>query len=189
MNGFPTGSGRPKALATLCAALLALAGCGGGEHEADNAAEGAAPTLAKLPISINAVMVSSVSEPSEFLFAIGNGDLPKDDADWDQLKYHAYQMVLAGQTIQLPGQGEKDLEWVTDPQWRKLADDLTQIGFKALQLAQAHDADRAKWQEIGNALVDRCQSCHMKFKPDVPTDNIFYRGGKRLSVGESVFQH
>jgi hypothetical protein len=180
-----TALSRIPAIALAALAGIGLASC---QNQPKPAAPPTQPAgLTKLAVSINAVMVSTVSASADFLFAIGNGDLPKDDLDWKQVEYHAYQTVLAGQLIQVPGQGELDKTWVASPEWKKFSEQLTQIGFKALRLAQAKDSDAKKWQEIGSNLVDNCEACHASFKPEIPSQAIFHEGGKRASEGKSIF--
>jgi hypothetical protein len=176
---------RTIAIAAGAMLALGLSGCQSAKKAEEAPAVPAG--LAKLPISINAVMVSTVSASADFLFAIGNGDLPKDEHDWKQVEYHAYQMILAGQLMQVPGQGEQDAGWVKSPEWKKFSEDLTQIGFNALRLAEAKDADGKKWEAIGSSVVDNCEACHASFKPEIPSQNILHEGGKRASEGKSIF--
>ncbi len=167
---------------------LALAGCQQQTKKEEPAAPPPAQVgLTKMPISINATMVGMVSASADFLFAVGNGDLPKNDHDWNQVQYHAYQMILGGQIIQIPGTGEGDAAWVRHPEWKKYSRDLTDIGFKALKLAQAKNTDAKSWEEVGDNLVDNCLACHNKFKPEIPSQGILHEGTKPASEGKSIF--
>ncbi len=169
--------------------MLALAACQQQAKKQEPAAPAAATPagLTRMPISINATMVGMISASADFIFAVGNGDRPKNDHDWKQVEYHAYQMILGGQIIQIPGTGQGDAAWVTHPEWKTYSQDLTDIGFKALELAQAKNGDVKSWEAIGDNLVDNCLQCHEKFKPEIPSQGILHEGGKRESEGKSIF--
>lgn len=167
---------------------LALAGCQQQAKEEAPAPQAATvPTLTKMPISINATMVGMISNSADFLFAVGNGDLPKNDHHWNQVQYHAYQMILGGQIMKVPGTGEGDAAWVEHPEWQQRSQELTDIGFEALKLAQAKNGDAASWKKIGDTLVQNCLGCHEKFKPEIPSQGILHQDTKRESQGKSIF--
>jgi predicted small lipoprotein YifL len=174
-------------MAALAPVLIALGACGQ-KTETPPAQAPQASTVAeapKLPISIDAAMVGVVDHASDFLFAIGNGDLPKNDREWDLVRDHAYQMVVAGQVIKMQGTGANDAKWVADPGWQKMSDRLTEIGLEAVKLADAKQTQG--WDKIGNDLVDQCLACHEAFKPDTPSQKILHSPTKRESEGKSVF--
>ena len=164
--------------------LVALAGCQK-STKADQAPVAEPPASIKLPISINATMVGLVDRASDFLFAIGNGDLPRNDHEWDVVRNSAYQMVIAGKVIQLEGTGQNDAQWVANPEWKKYSEQLSAIGLEAEKLADAKDPKG--WDIIGGKLIDTCQACHMSFKPSVPSQGILHEGTKWESEGKSVF--
>lgn len=166
---------------------IALAGCQQRAAKEEAPATAAPAGLTKLPISINATMVGLVDHSSDFIFAVGNGDLPKNDHDWDMVKDHAYEMILAGQIIQIPGTGDGDAAWVANSDWKTWSQDLTEIGQMALGLANAKSTDAKSWQKIGDDLVQNCLACHQKYKPDIPSQGILHGGTKGASEGKSVF--
>jgi hypothetical protein len=167
--------------------FLALAGCQqkGAEPVAQELSAG---PVNQLPISINAAMVALTDQSSDYIFAPGNNDMPKSDHDWFLVRNAAYDMMLAGSVIQIPGTGQHDAQWVNEPEWRKLASEMTQVGNRALQLADAKSTDQAKWQQVGDDLVQTCLSCHEKFKPDTPSQGVLHEATKRESIGKSVFR-
>ena len=93
--------------------LLALAAC---QSESPDAGAETPPaaTVSQLPISINAAMVALTDQSSDYIFAPGNGDMPKTDHHWSQVRNAAYDMMLAGRVIQIPGTGEFDAQWVAN---------------------------------------------------------------------------
>lgn len=175
----------PSLLATSLAAL-ALVGC---DQAAEAPADDAATTagLQSLPISINATMVGITDQSADYIWAVGNGDLPRDDHDWDQVRGAAYDMILTGQVIKVPGTGEFDAQWAANPDWQAHADELTKIGEDALPLAEAKSEDVEAWRAIGDRLVANCLACHDLFKPEVPSQSILHEGTERESRGISIF--
>jgi cytochrome c556 len=162
------------------AAVLALAGCQQG-------AKKEASEEMTLPISINAAMVGTVSHSADYIFALSNGDMPKNDHDWDLVRSAAYETMLGGKVIQLPGTGSNDANWVKDPEWKGYADQLTVLGGEAEKLVEERSTDKDKWNTLGGQLVDDCLACHMKFKPEIPSQGILHGSTERESRGVSIF--
>jgi hypothetical protein len=164
-------------------AALSLVGCAKppAETKPPDAAAAAAAAIAamQLPVSLNAVMVGVVDHASDPLFDVGNATrtnqpekTPKTDADWRQVEYHAYQMIVSGRIMQIPGTGPMDKQWTSDPRWKPFADAVTDVGSQMLQKAQAKTTDG--FEELGDKLVDACEGCHKVFKPEIPTMRIMH---------------
>ena len=166
--------------------LLALAACQQAEAPVEETAEGSAPELA-LPVPINAAMVGIVDQSADYIWAVGNGDMPRDDHDWDLVRGAVYDMILGGQVIQIVGTGEYDVQWVANSDWQRLSNELTALGEEALPLAEAKSEDVEAWRAIGDHLVDNCLQCHELFKPEVPSQGILHESTERESLGESIF--
>lgn len=162
-------------------AAISLASCQ--ESTESNEAEGAAAP--ELPISLNAVMVGMVDEAGDYIWAAGNGDMPTDDEGWYKLRNSAYRAIVAGKVIQLAGTGPDDAAWVADPEWQRLADEMTSVGMEALAMAEARQTDG--WEDVGNQLVEKCESCHAIFKPEIPSQGIMHEPTENETEGESVF--
>lgn len=160
--------GRFSSSLVLVALAITTVGC-----QQETQGETSAQSVPSLPITLNEMMVGEVDLAADVLWAVGNGDTPKNDRDWHQVRNHAYQLVVAGAAIQLPTTGTFDAEWKTDPQWREYADDLTAIGQDAVALAEAREATEG-WFELGSRLVDNCEGCHAVFKPDIPSQGVFH---------------
>jgi hypothetical protein len=176
-------SGRPFRIAGNILAAAALAGC----QQADDTPAEPASAASTLPISLNAAMVSVVDHSADYLFALGNGDMPDDDHDWDLVRSAAYETILSGRLIQMAGTGSNDAAWVADPAWQKMAGELTGIGQQALVLAEQKSTDEAQWRALGDSLVANCLACHEQFKPEIPSDGILHETTGRESRGESIF--
>lgn len=173
------------ALATI-ALSFGLASCQQAAEPEAAASDGPATELT-LPVSINAAMVGLIDHSADYLFAVGNGDLPRDDHDWDLVRSSAYDMILGGKVIQIKGTGEYDAQWVANPEWKELSDDLTDIGQKTLALAEAKSTDVEQWRTLGDQLVTNCLDCHEKFKPEIPSEGILHESTERESRGISIF--
>ncbi len=163
-------------------ALTGLAACQKAEES-----EAPATETIKLPISINAAMVALTDHSADYIFAPGNGDMPKDDHDWDLVRSAAYDMALAGTVLQIEGTGADDAKWVANPEWKTMAKELTGMGQEAIGLATEKSSDQEKWKNLGDRLVQNCLACHDKFKPETPSQGILHEGTKRESLGQSIF--
>lgn len=158
-------------LTSLSALALGLAGCQQAEAppEVSEMAETSEVLAApKLPVSINAAMVGLIDHSADYIFAVGNGDMPRDDHDWDLVRSATYDMILGGTVIQIEGTGEYDAQWVANDEWRVISDELTAIGQEALVLADAKSTDVEAWRGVGDKLVANCLTCHEMFKPESP---------------------
>ena len=158
---------------------LVLGACTNSPNPANQAAVAPpAPAPLTLPISLNAVMVGAIDHASDPLFGVGNalfgsGKLPKSDDDWREVQYHAYQMILLGKVIQIPGTGPRDVEWTSKPEWKGYSETLSSVGMDMLKLAEAKDS--TGFDVLGDKLVTACEACHQAFKPDIPTMKIMHK--------------
>ena len=147
------------------AAALCLAFCQGSAADAG----AAAAATARLPVSINAVMVALTDRSAEPYWSASQ-KRPRTQKDWDFLQYYATDIALAGFVIATPGTGQLDAGWVQEPQWRERARMLTAIGMQALAAVKAKDQTRMR--SAGDQLVRLCNDCHAQFKPDIPSQGI-----------------
>ena len=156
------------------AAIAALTACAPAKTEAPPAepATTATPAAASitLPVSINAIMVSLVDHASEPLW-VDAYKAPQNADAWRETEYDAYQMAIAGKLIQLAGTGPSDADWVSQPEWKTYANDMSDAGMHALRAAQAKDVKGL--EEAGDKLVEACEACHKKFKPGLTSMGIY----------------
>lgn len=155
---------RPVCRLLVAIALIALAGCDGGEGESGPQEE------PRLPVSLNAVMVSLINAAADPIW-VATWNAPANDAEWRQLERLAYQIQIGGSLIQIPGSGPRDEEWTSDPRWIALAQQLSENGRQAVEAVRSRD--RAEMDRVGNELVNTCEACHVEFKPDLPTMDMF----------------
>lgn len=173
-------------IATVAVLSCGLAACQQANPPATEAVA-AAPGVAELPVSINAAMVGLVDHSADYIFAVGNGDLPRNDNDWHLVLSSAYEIMLGGAVIQIPGTGQFDRQWTEAPEWVELSQDLTAIGADAVTLAEAKSTDVAAWRTVGDRLINNCMDCHARFKPEIPSEGILRGSTERQSRGISIF--
>lgn len=161
-----------KLTVLVSACALALAGCAQEATETKAPEAAAAPAAPTLPVSLNAVMVSMVDHASDPIW-LDAYKPPTTDDGWRELEYHAYQMAVYGKVIQLAGTGPNDAGWVADADWRKISDDMSGAGMAALKAAQTKDVGALN--VAGDKLVEACEACHKKFKPDLPSMGIVHK--------------
>lgn len=167
-----------RIVSSAAAAIVAasLAACAPEQTTAPPQAAAPAPEVAAatrvitLPVSINATMVALVDHASEPLW-LDAYEPPKTEMRWLEAEYNAYQMAVGGKLIQLAGTGPNDADWVADPDWIKMADEMTAAGMDALNAAKARNV--AMLNTAGDRLVAACEACHKKFKPGLTSMGIY----------------
>ncbi len=156
-------------------ALVALlAGCNGKPPTPAPSATSAAsiPAPPSAPFSVNEMMVMIVDQPGELLWDVEKpGRTPRTAEDWYQLETHAVSLASAATVIQLGGNGPNDATWAADPLWRSSAAKLVSAALVARGAARAKDLPTLI--KANGQLVDACEACHAKFKPDIPTGGLF----------------
>ncbi|HDZ08325.1 hypothetical protein [Pseudohongiella sp.] len=144
------------------AAVATLAAC-----SSDSDSDGA---QARLPISLNEVMVALVNDAANPIWR-ADWDEPQTDEEWREVERQAYQIQVGGALLQIPGNGPMDDEWVADPAWNQYAAQMSEAGRHAVRSARAQDQTLIR--RAGDDLVASCEACHMAFKPDLPTMDMF----------------
>jgi cytochrome c556 len=158
---------RSAKLPALCALVLcsALTACSGSDES--SAAEANAVVL---PVSLNEVMVALINKAADPLWAAVWAS-PQSDQDWRELEHLAYQVELGGALLKYPGTGPLDQAWTSNPDWQRLAEQLSQDGKRAVNAVRSRNMDLM--ERAGGQLVETCESCHRAFKPDLPTMDMF----------------
>ena len=131
----------------LSAILMAgalLSGCERAEREVPASAAApvvpASPTPAqpRLPVSLNAVMVTLVNHAADPIWQAAWRN-PESDRDWRNLEHLAYQLEIAGALLVIPGTGPMDDTWTTDPDWQCLGRQTEGRGNRAVDAVKARD--------------------------------------------------
>jgi hypothetical protein len=154
-----------RSLILVVPILMTLAGCTATPPPEAPKAE--APPAFRPAININDVMVGVVDHNSHILWDIAlPKKAPKNDADWHQLEHASVTLAAAGSMIVMGGSGPDDTKWAADPEWRKLAQNMTDA---ALKVKLAVDSKNVPGVLAGgDDLVMTCEACHAKFKPSIP---------------------
>jgi hypothetical protein len=163
--------------AGLMAALGAClaAGCGTpAEKPQPSAQGGTAPSgesTVQSPVSINAEMVRVVDHAAHQLWNVEReGMAPKTDADWENIVEHATQVAAAGAVIRLVGTGPNDRTFVQQPDWQKFGAAMSNAGLAALSAAETKN--QKALVAANSQLVEACEGCHKRFKPELPSEGI-----------------
>jgi len=73
--------------------------------------------------------------------------------------------------LSIPGTGPMDETWTSRREWQEYAARLEQAGSRAVSAARSRDIELIT--RAGDEIVATCESCHIEFKPDLPTMNIY----------------
>ena len=125
---------------------------------------------ASLPISINEVMASLINHSADPIWVAAWRN-PQSDEDWRELEHLARQLQVGGALLTIPGTGPADRVWTDDSDWRAYAEQLSNSAARAVNAARAKDVGLIS--RAGDEIVDICESCHIDFKPAIPTMNIY----------------
>jgi hypothetical protein len=122
-------------------------------------------------VSINAEMVRVVDHAAHQLWnAEREGMAPKTDADWENIVEHATQIAAAGALIRLEGTGPNDRTFVQQADWQKFGAAISDAGLAALKAAEAKS--QGALVSANGQLVEACEGCHKRFKPEIPSEGI-----------------
>lgn len=124
----------------------------------------------RLPISINEVMASLINHSADPIW-IAAWQNPSSDRDWRELEHLARQLQVGGALLSIPGTGPADEAWTQRSEWREYSDQLSAAAARAVNAARSQDIELIS--RAGDEIVDVCESCHIDFKPDLPTMNIY----------------
>jgi len=96
---------------------------------------------------------------------------PRSDEDWRELEHLARQLQVGGALITIPGTGPVDTMWTGRTEWVEYAEELSAAAGRAVNAARSKDVELIA--RAGDEIVEVCESCHIEFKPDLPTMNIY----------------
>jgi hypothetical protein len=158
----------------LGSTALTVSACTGTvKQTASSQQAGAVKPPVALPISINAVMVAQVDHAGHILWDAGReGHAPKTDEEWEELEHHAMQLASAATLISMGGTGQADPGWVVKPDWKPLAQKLSDTAMAAVNAAHAKNLQA--FLKAGDDLTDVCENCHKEFKPQLPSEGIVH---------------
>lgn len=124
----------------------------------------------RLPISINEAMASLINHSADPIW-VAAWKNPQSDEDWRELEHLARQLQVGGALITIPGTGPVDTMWTGRAEWVEFAEQLSTAAGRAVNAARSRDVELIA--RAGDEIVEVCESCHIDFKPDLPTMNIY----------------
>ena len=162
-----------KSLLALLSALL-LAACAPPAPQPGASTQPAAPVVPaavkyNTAIPVKDVMLHVVDRGAD-LFWTGAGESyskgkpvvdlsPKTQADWDRVISGAATVVVATNSLKLPGYARAP---VAD--WDRHAEQIAEIATRGK--AAAERKDKTAMYDIGAELDDACENCHKQFDPN-----------------------
>jgi hypothetical protein len=123
-----------------------------------------------LPVSINEVMASLINHSADPIW-IAAWRNPQTERDWRELEHLARQLQLGGSLLTIPGTGPVDEQWTSRQGWQQYSTDLSAAAERAVNAARSRDVELIA--RAGDEIVAICEGCHIDFKPDLPTMNIY----------------
>jgi hypothetical protein len=124
----------------------------------------------RLPISINEVMASLINHSADPIWVAAWRNL-QSDTEWRELEHLAKQLEIGGALLSISGTGPMDEQWTSNADWRNFATQLSQAAGRAANAARSRDVQLVA--KSGDEIVDICEACHLVYKPDLPTMNIY----------------
>ena len=100
--------------------------------------------------SVTQLMRAMVIPASNALFNVAR-EAPEGDSDWEAVQNNAVILAESGNLL-LIGNRAKDQVWT------KTSQAMVDAGAAALKAAEAKDVDAVI--EVGNRIVDACETCH-----------------------------
>ena len=85
------------------------------------------------------------------------------DADWDEVKKAASQLLTASTLVSLGGTDATEKGWLDAPEWRQWSETMAATALAALQASEAKD--QMALAAAGDSLVEDCMGCHVVFDP------------------------
>jgi hypothetical protein len=133
----------------------------------------AEPEVLPVPVSINALMVTLIDHSAHYIWDYGTMERAITSEEWRTVEYYAIQLAGAASLITIGGSGPLDNTWVESADWTRLSKDMSVAAVLALEASKAQD--KAQLLSVGDLLIDSCESCHVAFKPGVPTEGIMHQ--------------
>jgi len=128
----------------------------------------AAPPLA-VPVSILDLMRASVEIAADGIWAAQGAEKLGDD-DWLLVDEDSVSLAGAATLISKPGTGKNDRKWVANADWQSWVRDVQTTALAIRGAAKAKDS--AQFAAAADHLSEVCQNCHMKYRPEAPSDGV-----------------
>jgi hypothetical protein len=115
-----------------------------------------------VPLTTSALMLDVVAPPTNPIWEKSYAaDLT--DADWDEVKKAASQLLSAASLVSLGGTDADEKGWTDAPEWRQWSETMAATAMAALRASEAKD--QMALAAAGDSLVEDCMGCHVVFDP------------------------
>jgi cytochrome c556 len=74
-------------------------------------------------------------------------------------------VIRSGKEIKHGGSGAQDKDWVKQSDWQAFTNEMINSGEQAI--AAIHKKDVDALLDVGDALYQSCESCHLSYNPAV----------------------
>jgi cytochrome c556 len=137
-------------------------------------AHDAPPTAARsaalpLPTAILDVMRAAVEVPADGIWEAQNAEKMTDEA-WLLVDQDSVALASAATLISLGSPAKKDRQWVANRDWQAWARDVQRTALAIRAAGKAKDTEQLSKE--ADHLDEVCQSCHAKYRPEVPSDGV-----------------
>lgn len=120
------------------------------------AAMAQAPTYQPVGTTLQ-IMKAMVIPSSDVIFNIPS-QAPKDDKEWAAVQNSALILAESGNLLMMAGRSKDNGEWMKDSKV------LVDAGAAAFKAANAKDVN--KLTDVGDDILNSCETCHKKYKPE-----------------------
>jgi hypothetical protein len=150
------------AMAGGLAAAVVLAGAAGSQPAKPK-------TLGPPPLTLLQIMRASVEIPADGIWGVTSEE-KLSAAQWSLAEQDATNIIASASLISTAGVGPKDKAKQAHANYQAWAKDVQVTGIKILAAAKAKDLKALG--EHGDHLAEICQSCHDKYRPEIPSDGV-----------------
>jgi cytochrome c5 len=144
------------------AAAVMLAGAAGSQPAKPK-------TLGPPPLTLLQIMRASVEIPADGVWGVTSEE-KLTAAQWSLAEQDATNIIASASLISSAGNGPKDKAKQAHANYQAWAKDVQVTGIKILAAAKAKDLKALG--EHGDHLAEICQSCHDKYRPEIPSDGV-----------------
>lgn len=123
-----------------------------------------------LLVPVRGIMAGVIDFSAYGVFQAATSSKLLTEEQWSSAGLAAVNLIAASTLITLPSSQPQDAEWIADPEWLRKAADMQNASV--LVGVAINRQDGPGLLKTANLLADSCQSCHDRFKPDLPKTDL-----------------